>query len=103
MTSLGSYNDDKKLSMKVTDENAKKNGNFMNVQIPKVGGNYDKIANNDNSLPWTSPKEIKNGKNFYENYSKENDKRKKEGIISSIISFSFVHMMNNLFLKAMDS
>ena len=87
MTSLGSYNDDKKLSVKVTDENAKKNGNFMNVA--KVG-NYDKIPNNDNSLPWTSPKEIKNGKNFYENYSKENDKRKKEGILVFHILFSFL-------------
>jgi len=39
------------------------------------------INSNDNSSLWTSPKDIRNGKNFYENYSKENDKRKKEGAL----------------------
>jgi len=39
----------------------------------------NKVNLNGNSSLWTSPKDIRNGKNFYENYSKENDKRKKEG------------------------
>lgn len=33
---------------------------------------------NDNSIPWYT-KESKNTKNFYENYSRENDRRKREG------------------------
>ena len=47
----------------------------LNVNTP----NRHHPTNNDNSLPWISNKDFKNGKNFYENYSKENDKRKKEG------------------------
>ena len=40
----------------------------------------------DSTLPWAS-KDLKNGKNFYENYAKENDRRKKEGILNRIIYF----------------
>ena len=48
--------------------------------------NDDLIDKFDSSLPWSS-KDLKNGKNFYENYAKENDRRKKEGIKLKIYIF----------------
>lgn len=42
--------------------------------------NYANNNNDHSPLPW-SVKESKNGKNFYENYARENDRRKREGSI----------------------
>ena len=55
---------------------------YVNTLNPPVhvtlNGSGTHFANNDNALPWKT--DAKNGgKNFYENYSKENDRRKKEG------------------------
>ncbi len=88
MTSIGSYNEDKKISNKLKVEN--RNHSPDSISQIKTSAAAAATATNstskknpfaalDNSLPWISPKEMKNGKNFYENYSKENDKRKKEG------------------------
>ena len=38
----------------------------------------DNLESYDNALPWNA-KDSKNDKNFYETYSKENDRRKREG------------------------
>lgn len=48
--------------------------------------------NNDNALPWKT--DAKNGKNFYENYSKENDRRKKEGKSYSAVELSCQRDLN---------
>ena len=38
----------------------------------------DNLESYDNAFPWNT-KDSKNDKNFYETYSKENDRRKREG------------------------
>ena len=89
MTSQSPFNYDKKQKSKETDKQTTKQQQ-SSPETPSVNKksspthkpasiNEEMIEKYDSSLPWVS-KDIKNGKNFYENYAKENDRRKKEGI-----------------------
>jgi hypothetical protein len=92
MTSQSPFSYDKKQKSKDMDKqgksssetptSTKKTTTTNNQKQPHHQQQYnndDLIEKFDSSLPWTS-KDMKNGKNFYENYARENDRRKKEGI-----------------------
>jgi hypothetical protein len=91
MTSQSPFSYDKKQKSKDMDKqgksssetptSTKKTTTTNNQKQPhqQQYNNDDLIEKFDSSLPWTS-KDMKNGKNFYENYARENDRRKKEGI-----------------------
>ena len=86
MTSQSPFNYDKKPKSKESDKQSKQHNTPETPGVNKKSSPTHKPTNNDemiekydSSLPWVS-KDIKNGKNFYENYAKENDRRKKEGI-----------------------
>lgn len=82
-TNSNNNNNNKKAKSKENDKSSKNpdtpGSNRKNTNTPKHHQyNDDLIDKFDSSLPWSS-KDLKNGKNFYENYAKENDRRKKEG------------------------
>lgn len=90
MTSFGSFNDEKKVPGKYKSSSKRPitpleqqhiDYNNTSSKNPSNDGRNFTQNNTDNSLPWTSQKDIENGRNFYQKYSKENDRRKKEGKI----------------------
>lgn len=95
MTSQSPFNYDKKPKSKDSDKTNKHpasnetpstNRKSTTQQQKQFTNNDEMIDKYDSTLPWAS-KDLKNGKNFYENYAKENDRRKKEGILNRIIYF----------------
>lgn len=64
--------------------NKHQNNNNNNFYTPDPKADQYNHNSDNSPLPWTV-KESKNGKNFYENYARENDRRKKEGKDSKYI------------------
>ena len=107
MASFGSYNEPQKAannrSSKDSYKSTSRSPPILNSAVPAkpktqtASTNNNRQTNhhtangavnaNDNSSLWTSPKDIRNGKNFYEYYSRENDKRKKEGLLFCVNYF----------------